>query len=54
MIYADKGYSSENNRNVLAEKELNNGIMDKAVRNKPLTLIQIVINRLISSILYTV
>lgn len=54
MIFADKGYASENNRSILAEKKLNNGIMDKAVRNKPLTPIQIIINRLISSIRYKV
>jgi IS5 family transposase len=54
MIFADKGYASEKNRTVLQEKKLNSGIMDKAVRNKPLTLIQIIINRLISSIRYKV
>lgn len=54
MIFADKGYASENNRNILAEKKLNDGIMDKAVRNRSLTLLQIIINRLISSIRYKV
>jgi IS5 family transposase len=54
MIFADKGYASENNRNILAQKNLNDGIMDKAVRNRSLTLIQIIINRLISSIRYKV
>ncbi len=50
MIFADRGYASENNRNILVQKKLKNGIMDKAVRNKPLTLVQIIINKLISSI----
>jgi IS5 family transposase len=54
MIFADKGYASENNRAILTKKKLNNGIMDKAVRNKPLTFIQIIINKLISSIRYKV
>jgi IS5 family transposase len=54
MIFADKGYASENNRTILARKKLQSGIMDKAVRNKPLTLIQIMINKLISSIRYKV
>jgi len=54
MIFADKGYSSENNRNILAQKKLGNGIMDKAVRNKPLTSIEVLINKLISSIRYKV
>jgi IS5 family transposase len=54
MIFADKGYASESNRNILAEKKLKSGIMDKAVRNKSLTRIQIIINKLISSIRYKV
>jgi IS5 family transposase len=54
MVFADKGYASENNRNILAQKKLNDGIMDKAVRNKPLALIQIIVNRFISSIRYKV
>jgi IS5 family transposase len=54
MIFADKGYASENNRTILAQKKLANGIMDKAVRNKSLTSIEIIINKLISSIRYKV
>lgn len=54
MIFADKGYASENNRSILAEKKLGSGLMDKAVRNKPLTFIQVIINKLISSIRYKV
>jgi len=54
MIFADKGYASENNRAILTRKKLGNGIMDKAVKNKPLISIEIVINKLISSIRYKV
>ena len=35
-------------------RKLGNGIIDKAARNKPLTSIQIIINKLISSIRYKV
>jgi len=54
MIFADKGYSSENNRTILTQKKLGNGIMDKAARNKPLTPAEVFINKLISSIRYKV
>jgi transposase, IS5 family len=54
MIFADKGYASENNRAILTQKKLTNGIMDKAVRNKPLTSTEVFINKLISSIRYKV
>jgi transposase, IS5 family len=54
MIFADKGYASKNSRTILAQKKLNNGIMDKAVRNNPLTSVQIIINKLINSIRYKV
>lgn len=54
IVFADKGYASEKNRNILAEKKLNDGIMNKAVRNRSLTLIQRIINKLISSVRYKV
>lgn len=54
FVLADKGYTSEKNRAVLADKRLKDGIMEKAVRNKPLTLAQYIINRLISSVRYKV
>jgi transposase, IS5 family len=54
MIFADKGYASENNRAILTQKKLKDGIMDKAVRNKPLTPTEVFINKLISSIRYKV
>ncbi len=28
MIFADKGYASKNSRTILAQKKLNNGIME--------------------------
>ena len=37
MVYADKGYCSEENLNHLKNRGLRNGIMDKAKKNKPLT-----------------
>ena len=36
-VYADKGYASKSNREMLSEKKLEDGIMHKAVRGKPLT-----------------
>jgi len=53
-VLADKGYASEKNRTILVEKKLKDGIMYKAARNKPLTLIQIILNKLISSVRYKV
>ncbi|CKL57490.1 IS1106 transposase [Neisseria meningitidis] len=36
-VYADKGYDSEENRQHLKEHRLQDGIMRKACRNRPLT-----------------
>jgi IS5 family transposase len=47
-IRADKGYSSESNRNYLKNNGLKDGIMYKAVRNKPLTGHQIKFNKIVS------
>jgi len=54
IVLADKGYAGEKNRTILAEKKLKNGIMAKAARNKPLSLLQRIFNRLISSVRYKV
>jgi IS5 family transposase len=54
IILADRGYASEKNRTVLANKKLKDGIMYKAARNKPLTTAQRIINRFISSVRYKV
>jgi IS5 family transposase len=35
VVYGDKGYASEKNRTILADRKLEDGIMSKAVRNKP-------------------
>lgn len=47
-VRADKGYSSESNRNYLKSNGLKDGIMYKAVRNKPLTGHQITFNKIVS------
>ena len=54
IILADKGYASEKNRTILANKKLKDGIMYKAARNRPLTDTQRIINRFISSVRYKV
>lgn len=54
FVLADKGYASEKNRTILKDKGYADGIMTKAVRNKPLTLIQTTFNKLISSVRYKV
>lgn len=53
-VFTDKGYASEKNRVILANKGLRDGIMYKAARNRPLTYAQRIINRLISSVRYKV
>jgi Transposase and inactivated derivatives, IS5 family len=53
-VFADKGYASMGNRDVVKKHKLKNGIMDKAVRNKPLNFWQKHRNRLISSVRGTV
>jgi IS5 family transposase len=54
FVLADKGYASGKNRTILKEKGYTDGIMDRAARNKPLTVVQRIINRLISSVRYKV
>ena len=46
--YADKGYTSEKNRKILQERGLKDGIMNKAVRGRKLTVREQQRNRLIS------
>lgn len=53
-VYADKGYASQNNDNVIREKKLKNRILYKAVKNKPLSEIQKQINKKISQTRYKV
>lgn len=47
-LYADKGYASEENREILKSRGIKDGIMHKARRNKPLTTRQKLKNKLIS------
>ena len=48
--YADKGYTSQANRDVVRQKGFKDGIMDRAVRGKALTYWQKVRNKCISSV----
>ena len=52
--FADKGYTSASNREMLRQRKLKNGIMDKAARNRNLTQRQKQRNRLISAVRGTV
>jgi len=54
LVLADKGYCSDKNRRILHDKELLDGIMHKAARNRPLTFFQRLVNRLISTVRYRV
>lgn len=47
-VRADKGYSSESNRHFLKSNGLKDGVMYKAVRNKPLTSHQQKFNKIVS------
>jgi len=49
-VYADKGFCSQANREVLRKRKLKNGIMDKAARGHPLSERQKQRNRLISAV----
>ncbi|HEZ4759926.1 TPA: IS5 family transposase [Neisseria meningitidis] len=53
-VYADKGYDSAENRQHLEEHQLQDGIMRKACRNRPLTEAQTKRNRYLSKTRYVV
>jgi len=53
-VCADKGYASRKNRDLLAARGYEDGIMAKSARGKPLTLFQRLMNRIISSVRYRV
>lgn len=53
-VRADKGYSSKDNRKYLKEKGLKDGIMHKALKNKPLTSHQTLFNKIVSKVRYKV
>jgi IS5 family transposase len=54
VLYADKGYTSSENIELLKQKSIGNGIMDKAARNKPLSSKQKHRNKRISKTRYIV
>ena len=53
-VYADKGYTSADNRNFLKQHRCKDGIMNRAYRNKPLTERERKRNKLISKRRYIV
>ncbi len=53
-IYADKGYTSAHNRDVLHERKLKDAIMDRATRSGPLNGYEKIRNKLISGVRYMV
>ena len=53
-VYADKGYGSKENRQHLEEHRLQDGIMRKVHRNRPLTEAQTKRNRYLSKTRYVV
>jgi IS5 family transposase len=53
-VRADKGYSSCKNREYLKKKELKNGIMYKAEKNKPLNVHQQRFNNIVSQVRYKI
>ncbi len=54
VVFADKGYSSQKNRNTLKELDLLDGIMFKATRNNPISDFQKTINKTISTFRFRV
>ncbi len=53
-IHADKAYCSQKHREALKARGIQNGIQDKAVKNRPLTQRQLQRNSLISKARYVV
>jgi IS5 family transposase len=54
IVFADKGYQSAKNNELLEKLELKNRIMKKAYRNKKLTSWEILYNKLIGKIRFKV
>jgi IS5 family transposase len=54
VLFTDKGYASKHNIEILAAKNIGNGIMDKATRNNPLSKKQLNRNKRIGKIRYIV
>lgn len=53
-MYGDKGYTSKENKELLRAKGIKNGLMEKAVKNKPLTTWQKHFNRMIAKVRYRI
>lgn len=53
-VRADKGYCSASNRNYLKTNGLKDGIMHKAVKNKPLSNYQVKFNKIVSQVRFKV
>jgi IS5 family transposase len=53
-VRADKGYCSKSNRAYLGSQGLKDGIMHKAVRNKKLSGLQTLFNKIVSKVRYRV
>jgi len=53
-LYADKGYASQANKDILKQRSIKNALMEKAKKNKPLTKMQKTFNRMISKTRYKV
>lgn len=53
-IYADKGYQSAKNEQILKQKKLKNRILKKAKINKPLSTLEKKFNKLCSKLRYKV
>lgn len=49
-IFADKGYANKSRKEILENKGIFDGILEKGYRNKPLTKSQIKLNRILSTI----
>lgn len=47
-LYADKGYASQNNRDILRNRNIHSGIMYKATSKAPLTKLQKAFNKIVS------
>ncbi|MCP2041975.1 IS5 family transposase [Neisseria sp. HSC-16F19] len=54
MVYADKGYASQDNREHLSSRKLKDGIMEKAYRGRPLSEMQKIRNACLAKIRYVV
>ena len=53
-LFADKGYASKSNRQLLRENGMKDGIMHKASRGKSLSFWELMKNKLISKVRYKV